>query len=182
MNDDDNPYRGWPDSDTVTCSVCRQLGLDGPEAQEFVVDPSRGGGWHVWAAALLRHLDRIGHQPTQVVIITQPLKTQRYVQVMIGHGVALAEASGSDYLAAPFQLSASEESLLATLGWGVDGGGGRNWQLPLVHGNWGDLVEILLATMVGILGFSEHRPVHVSTFGCDAPCRDCSWPDQPGAR
>jgi hypothetical protein len=48
-----------------------------------------------------------------------------------------------------------------------------NWTLRLVHGDWPDLVEVLLATIVGVFGFTERAPVQVRTFMVDDPCRDC---------
>jgi len=56
-----------------------------------------------------------------------------------------------------------------------------NWTLPLVHGDWEYLTGMFLSTMVGILGFSEHLPVHVASFGVDHPCWNCSWSEHPDA-
>jgi len=53
-----------------------------------------------------------------------------------------------------------------------------NWTLPLVRGDWGYLVEMLTATMIGIFQFSEHLPVDVHSFVADSPCAACSWGDE----
>ena len=48
-----------------------------------------------------------------------------------------------------------------------------NWVLPLVHGNWADLVEVVLATVAGVFGFDETQPVVIHTFMADHPCSEC---------
>ena len=53
-----------------------------------------------------------------------------------------------------------------------------NWTLPLIRGDWPYLIEMLLATMVSVRGFNSHLPIEVRSFGCNQPCRDCSWPDE----
>jgi len=167
------------------CSTCEQLRLEGPDTHTFEVVPADGGGWSMWSAALLRLLQRVGYEPTRVIIITQPLLTDRYVQVLVGHGIAQAEVGSNVYLMGESRLSADQEELLALLGWqapisevDVPGGMPANWTLPRVHGDWQHLTEMFASTMIGILGFSEHLPVEVRAFGADSPCRDCSWTDQ----
>jgi hypothetical protein len=167
------------------CPTCRRLLAADPGDREFTVTPAHGGGWHLWSAALLRLLGRIGDGPTHAVVVTQPSVTDRYVQAMVGHGVAYAEASANTYLTGPSRLSGDQEDLLGLLGWqapSTTGDDGGNWHLPVVTGDWLELVEMLLATMVGIFGFDEHHPVVVSTFVAAAPCRACSWPDEPATR
>ena len=175
--------KGRPDIDD--CPVCRQLRDEGPEAREFLVAPDDGGGWHTWSAALLRFIARMGHQPTQAVIISQPLLSERYVQVLIGHGIAHAETGSNVYLMGDSRLSTDDEALLADLGWCAPASSEddpdampSNWTLPLIRGDWPYLVEMLLATVVGVLGFSSRLPIEVRSFGCTHPCRDCSWPDE----
>ena len=147
--------------------------------------PDDGGGWQLWSAALLRFIVRMGYQPTQAVIISQPLLNQRYVQFLIGHGIAHVETGGNVYLTGDSRLSTDAEALLAELGWLAPASSQddpdempANWTLPLIHGDWAYLVEMLLATMVSVLGFSSRLPIEVRRFGCDHPCRDCSWPDE----
>ncbi len=159
--------------------------FEGPDEHCFAVAPAKGGGWEVWSAALLRLLQRIGHQPTQAVIISQPDVNDRYAQVLIGHGVAHAEVGSNVYLTGESVLSVDHEELLSLLGWlgpewNIDAPGEMpaNWHLPLVDGDWLYLVETLASTMVGILGFVEQLPVEVRSFGADNPCRKCSWPDE----
>jgi hypothetical protein len=50
------------------CSTCEQLRPEGPDTHAFEVVPADGGGWSIWSAALLRLLQRVGHEPTLVVI------------------------------------------------------------------------------------------------------------------
>jgi hypothetical protein len=183
VNSDGKSDKELPDTDD--CPECRQLWLEGPEPREFLVAPDDGGGWHTWSAALLRFFARMGYQPTQAVIMSQPLLSERYVQVLIGHGIAYAETGSNVYLTGDSRLSPDEEALLVDLGWSEPGSSEDdpdempvNWALPLIHGDWGYLVEMLLASMVGVLGFSSSLPIEVRSFGCDHPCRDCSWPDE----
>ena len=56
--------------------------------QAYSIAPADDGGWEQWGAALLRLFGGIGHQPTQAVITNQEVFTERYIQVMIGHGIA----------------------------------------------------------------------------------------------
>lgn len=167
------------------CSTCERLQREGPDTHSFDVVPADGGGWSMWSAALLRLLRRVGSEPTRVIIITQTLLTDRYVQVLVGHGIAHAEVGSNVYLTGESRLSTDQEELLTLLGWqapvsdvDVSGGMPANWTLPLVHGDWQHLTEIFASTMIGILGFSEHVPVELRAFGADNPCRDCSWSDQ----
>lgn len=71
----------------------------------------------MWSAALLRLLQRVGPEPTQVIIITQPLLNDRYVQLLVGHGIAHTEVGSNVYLMGDSRLSADQEELLALLGW-----------------------------------------------------------------
>jgi len=167
------------------CSTCEQFRLDGPDEHTFEVVPAGGGGWPMWSAALLRLLQRVGHEPTRVIIITQSLLTQRYMQALVGHGLAHTEVSSNVYLEGESRLSVDQEELLSLLGWQepildyeVRGDRPANWTLPLVHGDWRYLTEMFASTMIGILGFSEHLPVELLAFGADHPCRDCSWTDR----
>lgn len=171
------------------CSTCRQLRLERPDERCFIVAPAEGGGWPMWSAALLRLLQRIGPQPTQAIIIGQPLLNDRYVQTLVGHGIAHAEVGSNVYLTGESMLSADHEELLTLLGWlnpesGTDTPGEMpaNWRLPLVDGDWPYLVEMLVRTMVGILGFVAQLPVEVKSFGADNPCRECSWPHEIPSR
>ena len=84
-----------------------------------------------------------------------------------------------------FRLSAADEAWLAELGWVAPASGEddraeipANWTLPLIRGDWPYLIEMLLATMVSVRGFNSHLPIEVRSFGCNHPCRDCSWPDE----
>jgi hypothetical protein len=172
-------------AEEAECSTCEQLRPEEPDTHTFEVVPADGGGWSMWSAALLRLLQRVGHEPTRVIIITQPLLTNRYVQLLIGHGIAHAEVGSNIYLTGESRLSADQEELLTILGWqaptsDVDARDEMpaNWTLPLVHGDWQHLTEMFASTMIGILGFSEHLPIEVVAFGADNPCRDCSWSDQ----
>lgn len=167
------------------CPVCRQLRLEGPPDRSFVVEPASGGGWGTWSAALLRLIRRIGSDPTQALIIDQPACGDRYVQALIGHGIAHAEASSNVYLGEESRLSDDEEGALRELGWQAPDRDyddpdemPANWYLPLIHGDWQYLTEMLVATAVGVFGFDECRPVVVRTFLAENPCRVCSWPDE----
>ncbi len=81
------------------CAKCAQLRAEGPDPVDFAISPADGGGWYEWAAALFRLFRRIGQNPTQAVVIHQEPVTGRYVQLLIGHGIAHAEASSNVYLA-----------------------------------------------------------------------------------
>ncbi|MGE0305024.1 MAG: hypothetical protein AB7N61_12320 [Acidimicrobiia bacterium] len=171
--------RGVRDDDEA-CPVCDQLRPEGPDAVDFSVAPAAGGGWHEWAAALERLLRSIGHNPTQCLLITQDSVTDRYVQMLIGHGQAHAEASSNVYLQGVSRLTADHEDLLARLGWmaparAYDDRSGMpaNWVLPLVEGNWADMVEVVLATVAGVFGFDQNQPVEIRTFMADHPCKEC---------
>ncbi len=185
MRRNDDNTRRVVGADADDCPTCEQLLLEGPDPQTFDVAPADGGGWSMWSAALLRLLRRVGSEPTRVIIITQPLLNDRYVQVLIGHGIAHAEVGSNVYLMGDSRLSADQEELLTLLGWqpptsDVDDSDDMpaNWTLPLVRGDWGHLTEMFASTIIGILGFSEHLPVEVHSFGADHPCRDCSWSDE----
>lgn len=168
------------------CQVCRQLRLEGPDDREYRVVPSKGGGWQAWSAALLRLFQRIGSHPTQALIVNQDARTDRYVQVLIGHGIAHAEASSNVYLMDDSRLSPEQEELLAALGWQTPPAAEddpdkmpANWYLPRIEGDWTYLVEMFLATMVGVFGYDEHAPVSIRTFAAENPCKKCSWEDEP---
>ena len=185
MRRNDESERRVVRADEGECSTCEQLRLEGPDTHTFDVVPADGGGWSMWSAALLRLLRRVGSEPTRVIIITQSLLTDRYVQVLIGHGVARAEVGSNVYLTGESRLSPDQEELLTLLGWqapvsdvDIPGGKPANWTLPLVHRDWQHLAEMFASAIIGILGFSEHLPVEVHSFGADHPCRDCSWADQ----
>jgi hypothetical protein len=167
------------------CPVCSQLRRAAEQFRaEYVVTPADGGGWMQWSAALLRLLERTGNEPTRALIIEQPSRTRRYVQMLVGHGTAHVEASSNVYLEGPSRLSGVEERLLSLLGWSaphstVDRADQMpsNWSLPLAHGDWVNVVETITATIVGIFGFSEQLPVEMTVFLADQPCRSCSWGD-----
>jgi hypothetical protein len=180
---------GLPIDDTcldlveVECATCRRLRTHGPREQRFVVAPADGGGWRLWSTALLRFLTRLGPGPTHAVVISQEIATERYVQLQIGHGIAHAETSSNVYLTGVSRLTADEEATLGLLGWlppALDHDEPdempANWTLPLVHGEWVELVDVLASTVIGVLGFSERLPVGVHGFLVHHPCRDCSWP------
>lgn len=167
------------------CRVCRELRLEGPREQVFTLAPRDGGGWDAWADALLRFVRRIGHQPTRALVITQLPCTERYVQGHIGHGIVDLQASSNVYLTGSSRLAADHEELLGLLGWRapdrlVDEPElmPANWTWPRVHGDWPGVVEVVTTTIVGVFGFTEHLPVTMRTFGCDQPCRGCSFPDE----
>jgi len=164
------------------------LRLDAADEVEYLVAPAGGGGWAEWAAALRRLLRRIGHEPARAVIISQDPCTGRYVQMQIGHGMAYTEASSNAYLMDDSQLSDEEEELLAKIGWrapadevDVPDEYPANWTLPLVYGDWEKLIEVILATVVGVFGFDERVPVKVHTFQLDRACKDCFLPAEEAA-
>jgi hypothetical protein len=166
------------------CPECRQLRLEGHDHGTFVVTPAGGGGWDRWAAALLRMFRRIGGEPTQAVVINQDTLTDRYAQVLIGHGIAHAEASSNLYLIGESRLSAEHEDLLGRLGWLAPLSDDddpdempANWHVPLVHGDWQYLVEMIIATIAGVFGFDAQVPIEVRSFQIANPCRRCSWDD-----
>lgn len=166
------------------CAECRHLRLEADDAHAFEVVPADGGGWRMWSKALLRLVRRMGDQPTQAIVISQEPFTQRYVQAIIGHGIARVQASSNVYLTGMHRLTAEHEQVLALLGWLPPTADAddpdeypANWSLPLVYRTWDDMVEVIAATLIGVFGFTEHLPVSVITFGCVHPCRTCSWPD-----
>ena len=155
-----------------------------PEPISYSVTPAHDGGWSQWSANLQELLRSFGDLATKVVVIEQPQRTGRYVQVLVGHGIAYAEASSNVYLTGASRLSGVEERLLDLVGWqppvSTDPTGTKscNWHLPLVYGDWTELGEVLTATLAGVFGLSEQLPVDVHTFGAAHPCRSCSWPDE----
>lgn len=162
------------------CPVCAQLRMEGSRVIRYAVTPAAGGGWPGWGAALTRLLRKIGQNPTQVLIIEQRPHTARYVQLLVGHGQAHAEASSNVYLPDDYQLCAEEENLLVRIGWrpperDFDDGEElpANWTLPLIRGDWQGLAELVLATVAGVFRFDEDLPVQVGTFQTDDPCVDC---------
>lgn len=171
---------------TAACPACRQLRKSAARySTGYTVTPSVGGGWMQWSGALLRLLQRTGSEPTRALLIEQPSRTERYVQVLVGHGVAHAEASSNEYLEGASRLSGVEERLLTLLGWVAPNPRSSNpdevstnWTLPLVHGDWTNLVETITATLVGIFRLSEQLPVEMNLFLADHPCRACSWPNE----
>lgn len=168
------------------CPVCRQFRKASSLYRSgYTVIPSDGGGWMQWSAALLRLLERTSNEPTRALIIQQPDRTDRYVQMLVGHGIAHVEASSNTYLEGASRLSGVDERLLTLLGWVAPNPHSSNpadvstnWTLPLIHGDWTNLVETVTATLVGIFRFSEQLPVELSMFLADRPCRSCSWPDE----
>jgi hypothetical protein len=165
------------------CAVCVQLRLEASDELNYELAPAAGGGWHEWAAALVRLLRRVGGEPARALIITQDPVTQRYVQMQIGHGVARVEASSNAYLLGRSCLSDDEEELLNRIGWRapvseVDQPDEypSNWTLPRVCGCWDDLTEVILATIVGVFGFIDSVPVKVQAFQLERACRDCFFP------
>lgn len=164
-----------------SCPVCVQLRKQAPAAMHPSTIPSRIGGWVQWSALLLQLLHDIGNEPTRVVIIEQPHRNDRYVQMLVGHGFARVEASSNQFLQGTSRLSGVDERLLTLLGWQAPNTAARtpspNWTLPLVEADWQNLVETITATVVGIFGFSEQLPVQWSIFAADHPCHDCSWPE-----
>lgn len=165
------------------CTVCRQLHDEGYDATDYKVIPAKGGGWQKWSEALLRYVIKMGTEPTQAVIISQPHLSQRYVQFQIGHGIAHAEVGSNVYMMGDARLTAADEQALVELGWQPPESDEddedempANWTLRLIRGDWSYLTQMLLAAMVGVLGFREDALVEMKTFTCDHPCRDCSWP------
>ena len=182
MEDDQNTTEP---TEIGECAMCQQLVADGPGTTTFSVVPASGGGWQPWSTALLRYFRRIGQQATQGVTITQPTTNARYVQMLIGHGLAHTEASSNVYLPQESKLSDDDHRLLTELGWqaptaDVDDPDvyPANWSLPPIHGDWTYLVQMILATLVGVFGFGDTHEIRIDTFGCDRPCLDCSWPDE----
>jgi hypothetical protein len=73
--DEDNP---WAAQLAPTgCADCQRILWHRSPEQAYSIAPADGGGWEQWGVALLRLFERIGHQPTQAVIITQESFTQR---------------------------------------------------------------------------------------------------------
>lgn len=175
-----------PSTTTNACPTCRQFRRTSDRySATYTVTPANGGGWMQWSAALLRLLDRTHLEPTRALIIEQPGRTDRYVQMLVGHGIGHVEASSNEYLEGASRLSGVEERLLTLLGWvapnphsSAPNEVSTNWTLPLVHGDWTSLVETITATLVGIFRFSEQLPVEMRMFLADHPCRACSWPDE----
>jgi hypothetical protein len=167
------------------CPACERFRRQAPQPVAFSLVPAHGDGWHQWGASLLRLLQRHGHGPTQVIVIEQPDVTDRYVQLLIGHGVCHAEASSNVYLRGESRLTRDHHTLLGHLGWRPprshrDDHDGLpvNWMLPLVHDDWQEVTEVLLATIAGIFGFEEDRRIDIQSFLADHPCVDC-FPDVP---
>jgi hypothetical protein len=166
------------------CHECEHLRLEGPDPQESVVRPVDGGGWQAWTEALLRLLHRIGGQPTQCIVISQDVVTQRSVQALIGHGTALVQASSNVYLTGSSRLQPAHEELLTLLGWQPPHASSddpeelpANWSLPLIRGDWTTMTEIVASTLISVFGFTEYLPVAVRTFPAVSPCKACSWPE-----
>lgn len=168
----------------AACTECRHLRLEADDARAFEVAPVDIGGWRMWSKALLRMVRRMGDQLTQAIVISQEPFTQRYLQAVVGHGIARVEASSNASLQGMHRLTDDHHQLLVLLGWRPptdesldprDGPG--SWSLPLVHRTWDDMVDVISATTIGVFGFSEHLPVSVITFGSVHPCRTCSWPE-----
>lgn len=162
------------------CPVCAQLRMEGSLAVDYAITPAAGGGWLGWGAALTRLLRKIGQNPTQVLIIEQRPHTAGYVQLLVGHGQAHAEASSNAYLPDDSRLCAEEENLLVRIGWRPPARGfddreelPANWTLPLVRGDWQGVAELALATVAGVFRFDKNLPVQVETFQTDDPCMDC---------
>jgi len=176
-----DPATHCSDDRDQSCPVCVQLRKHAPAPTHPSIVPARIGGWVAWSATLVGLLHDIAKEPTRVVIIEQPHRNERYVQMLIGHGRAHVEASSNEFLSGTSALSGVDERLLALLGWNAPHTGAGtpspNWSLPLVEGDWQNLVETITATVVGIFGFSEQLPVEFSIFGADHPCSECSWPD-----
>lgn len=49
-----------------------------------------------------------------------------------------------------------------------------DWTLPRIHGDQPRLVEVVAATITGVMGFDEDWPVRVHPFACDQHGRGCS--------
>ena len=170
--------------ESAECAVCTAIRARGGREQNFIVTPLDGGGWQAWNAALLRLFQRIGSEPTRALILSQPLLNDRYAQVLVGHGIAHPECSSNVYLIGASMLSDEQHELLDMLGWtapasDVDDPGElpSNWTLPHVRGDWAYLVDMLMATAIGVFGFQENLPVELRSFHAENPCARCSWGD-----
>ena len=133
--------------------------------------PASIGGWLQWSAALTRVLRSLDPNRPGCVVIDQPERSQRFVQVIVTPEYTHIEASSNAYLAGASQLNGVEERLLVLLGYaeGRPGHGhpaeaSSNWTLPIEHGDWITVVETVTATLVGIFGFSEQLPVRMQAF------------------
>ena len=164
------------------CPECQRLRAEWRDPVPFLVAPADGGGWKAWAAALLRYFERHGPGPTQVVIICQPVRSERYVQMEIGHGFAHAEVGSNVYLMGDSRLSDTAEAALATVGWlppdfDCDDQDEKpsNWRLPLLFDDWPHLTEMLVTTMIGVLEFDEAAETEMRIFRQHNACRNCSW-------
>ena len=117
MEQNDRPEQQGAIVQEAECAACVPLRAVGPDMHTFELAPADGGGWEMWSAALLRLLQRVGHEPTRAIIISQPFLNDRYVQVMVGHGIANAEVGSNVYLTGDSRLSNDQEELLALIGW-----------------------------------------------------------------
>lgn len=165
------------------CETCWQLRFEAPDPHRYVIVPSEDGGWKGWAGWVASLLRRVGDDPLQVFIAHQPQSGDRYLQGLIGHGLAWVEVSSNHYLTGASLLTAADEDRLLMLGWrrpspvNVERGLTNNWWQPLVHGTWPQLACLLATTAAMALRFSEHQPVELETFAADHPCRACAWGD-----
>lgn len=140
-----------------------------------------GGDWRAWSAALLRYLERHGPGPTQAIIISQPARSQRYVQMQIGHGFAHVETGINVYMMGESRLTDSMETALAAMGWLPPESDDdpdempANWRLPLLGNDWPRVAEMLVTTMVGVLEFDEAAETKMRIFRQQNSCRNCWW-------
>ncbi len=177
MTDYDEP------TETDTCSTCWYLSMESPEPRRYAMAPSRSGGWKGWAMGLANLFRRIGDDPLQVFIVQQPEVSDRYLQGLIGHGLAWVEVSSNHYLTGSSRLTVANERQLLALGWqppspaNVARGLPNNWWRPIVNGEWPQLACLLATTAATAVEFSEHELVELKTFTAANPCRACAWGD-----
>ena len=117
----------------------------------------------------------------QAIIISQPARSQRYVQIQIGHGFAHVETGSNVYMMGESRLTDSMETALAAMDWlppEFDDDPDEmpaNWRLPLLLNDWPGGAEMLVTTMVGVLEFDEAAATKMRILRQQNSCRSCSW-------
>jgi T3SS (YopN, CesT) and YbjN peptide-binding chaperone 3 len=155
---------------TCSCELERARTVDA----ELELLPELGRHeWRGWTRALSELLGGLADGPVHVLILTQPV-SERYVQLVVGHGTARVEASSNAHLRGD-RLSAHDERRLASLGYRRPDAASPYWALEEAVGLPEQLAELVAHTLVGIFGFDATSPLAVGRFGADRPCRSCTW-------
>lgn len=146
------------------------------------VDPLDGHGWFGWGFALGELFRRLLAGPTHVVIVDQPQRNGRYVQLLVGHGSARIEVAGNEYLEGDDVLDDDAHRFLRAIDFRPPPDGGDDDADGAEHHNWWrvdseptawELAQLVVDIARAGLEFVDDVPIHLRFFGAESPCVRC---------